>query len=161
MKTRIIIATAFTVLSLGIVTSVFATSNQTEEKPVAKSIETVSSAGKQGVTAPIEPAEQTQAPAEVQPIKVEEAPAVVAPTYVPKEEVFTKALGKLSTELPDSPLKLKIAPISGAILGNYETHKELFTVEAFNGTVDRCVAYYETLTPQEMQLAIAKNDCGF
>lgn len=125
---------------------------------MAKSIETVSTENKEGVTPPVqaeEPVIVEQAPDQVAP-----TPAPKAPEYFEESQLFGHTISKVIPLIEGTEIQNKAPQITGAITQNYQARKELFTVELIDNTIEKCVAYFKGLTAQEVQLALAKSDCG-
>lgn len=93
------------------------------------------------------------------PVQVQETPAA-QPEYFDKSKLFEHTMIKLTSDLSGTHLSMKIAPITGAIVENYDTHKDLFLVGNVDSTIDKCVGHFKSLDQQAFQIALATNDCG-
>lgn len=138
MKTKVIIASAFTVLSLTIVGTVFATSNQTEEQPVAKAIETVSTKNEESVTAPVVPEQ--------------EIVSEVAPQAAPVETVAfsQEVIIAYATSLADESVN------DGALVNVALAGEQYLTESNYKAVLDGMKTYLQTNKLASMGLKLAE-----
>jgi hypothetical protein len=156
MKIRLIIASAFTVLSLSIITSTFV-----EAKPEIQA----TAVEETKVTIPEVPEETLVSETIIETAPVEQT-IQNTPNTDTQVKSFDELYGEVIVKVLDhervNPLiSMRWNAVVGVIMSHYELRPELFTESTIDTTIDQCMDHYEQFSDNYLfSISIMKNDCG-